>query len=75
MERFTCVRIKLISDTEEQQFIRGMIRGHISMICKGYAGANNKLLRSYNLNKPTSYIGYLDANNLNDHSLMQRLPN
>ena len=34
------------------------------MLCKGYAEANNKLLKSHNTNKPTSYIIYLDANNL-----------
>ena len=36
------------------------------MICKGYAEVNNKTLKSYNTNKPTSYI-YLDANNLYRH--------
>ena len=44
------------------------------MICKGYAGANNNFLKSYNDNKPTSYIIYLDANNLYGYSMMQLSP-
>ena len=41
------------------------------MICKGYAEANNKFLKCYDASKPTSYIIYLDANNLFGHSMMQ----
>ena len=40
------------------------------MICKGYAEANNKSLKSYDINKPTSCIIYLDANNLYGYSMM-----
>ena len=43
------------------------------MICKVYAEANNKFLKSYNANKPTSDIIYLDANDLYGHSMMQAL--
>ena len=43
------------------------------MICKGCAEANNKFLKSYDVNKSTSYIIYLDANNLYKHSMMQLL--
>ena len=43
------------------------------MIFKSNAEANNKFLKYYNANKPTSYIIYLDTNNLNGHSLMELL--
>ena len=43
------------------------------MNCKGYAESNDKCLKSYNSNKPTSYIIYLDANNLYGHSMVQLL--
>ena len=43
------------------------------MICKGYGKVNNKLLESYNTNKPALYIMYLDANTLLGHSMMQPL--
>ena len=44
------------------------------MICKGFAEANNKFLNSYDANKPTSYIIYLDACSLYGHSMMHLLP-
>ena len=36
--------------------------------------ANNKFSKSYGANKPTSYIIYLDKNNLYGHSMTQLLP-
>ena len=69
-KRFTCVTIKLILDIEKYQLIESMIRRAMSMICKGYAEANNKILRSYNPRTRTPYIRYLDVNNLNGHSMM-----
>ena len=64
MLKFTDVNIKLISDTEKHQFVESMIRGAISMICKGNAETNNNFLKSYNAEKSRSCIIYLDANNL-----------
>ena len=69
MLSITDVNLKLISDTEKYQFIESTIRGGISMICKDYPEVNNKFLKSYEANKPTSHIIYLDANNLYGHSL------
>ena len=43
------------------------------MICKGFAEASNKFLKSYDANKPTSHIIYLDANNFYGHSIMELL--
>ena len=74
MLRFTDVTLKLISDVEKYQFIESTIRGGISMIYKGYAEAYNKLLKSYDANKPTSYRIYLETNNLYGHSTMQLSP-
>ena len=44
------------------------------MICRCYAEANKKLLKSCYAKKPTSYTIYLNANNLYGHSVMQLLP-
>ena len=74
MLKFTDVTVKLISDIQKYQFIENTIKGGISMICKGYAEANNKFLKSYNANKPIPYIICLDANNLYGHTMMQILP-
>ena len=70
MLRFTVVNLRLVSDIEKYQFIESTIR---SMICKGYAQANNKFLKSYDDKKPTSNIICLDTNNLSGHSMMQLL--
>ena len=59
--RFTNINLQLILDIEENQFIKSTIRGGISKICKGYAEANNTFLKSYDADKSTSYIIYLDA--------------
>ena len=70
MLRFTNVNLKLILDIEKYQLVESLIRGGISMICKGYAEANNKSLKPYDINKATSCIIYLDANNLYGYSMM-----
>ena len=70
MLKFTNLNLKLILDIENYQLFESTIRGGISKICKGYAKANNKLLKSNHGNKPTSYRIYLDANNLYEQSMM-----
>ena len=78
----TGVRLKLISDMEKYQFNEHMIRNGTYMISEFFVEFNNKLLKSYNSNKPKSYIidpnnldvrRYLDANNIYQHSVMQLL--
>ena len=49
-------------------------RGGITHISKRYAEANNEYMKDYNPNKPTSYIQYLDANNLYGWAMSQKLP-
>ena len=46
MLKFTDVNLKLISDADNYQFIESLIKGGVSMICKGYAESNNKFLKS-----------------------------
>ena len=44
------------------------------MISHRYAKANNPYMKSYDKSKESSYIQYLDANNLYGHSMCQKLP-
>ena len=55
--------------------IQPNIRGGIFHASVRYARANNKLLGSlYDPSKPTSYIQYVDANNLYGWAMSQPMP-
>ena len=54
-------------------FERG-IHGGITHIAKRYAEANNKYTVNYDSTKPSTYIQYLDANNLYGWAMSQPLP-
>ncbi|PKC50812.1 hypothetical protein RhiirA1_485290 [Rhizophagus irregularis] len=52
------------------------LRGGISMVSRRYAYANNLGMGEgkWNMNKPKSFLLYLDANNLYGWAMMQYLP-
>ena len=50
------------------------IRGGICHSIQRYAKANNKYMKSYNNNEESSYIQYLDANNLYGWAVSKKLP-
>ena len=67
--------IYLICDPEMYRMIQPLIRGGICHASVRYAKANNKLMGSlYDPTKPTSYIMYVDANNLYGWALSQAVP-
>ena len=51
------------------------MRGGISTDMQRYAKANNPYLHGYDPDKETSYILFLDANNLYGWAMSQPLPN
>ena len=50
------------------------IRGGISHISKRYAEAINKYMKDFDESKPSTFIQYLDANNLYGWAVTQKLP-
>ena len=74
--KMTGTEFELLKDEEMYTFLEAGIRGGISMISHRKATANNPLLPTdaYDNTKPTSYIIYLDANNLYGWSMVQKLP-
>ena len=64
MLKMTDVKLEKISDIDKYLFIEKGSRGGISYIAKRYAKANNKYMIDYDPEKPSTFITYLDKNNL-----------
>ena len=69
-------RIKLdLNDPEHFLMVENNIRGGISVVSHRYAKANNPYNEQpYDPSLPTSYLTYVDANNLYGHAMRQPLP-
>ena len=74
MQKMTGVRLDLLTDVDMFNFIEKGMRGGISTITHRYALANNKYMKNYDPQKESSYIPYLDANNLYGWAMSQKLP-
>ena len=55
-------------------FIEKGMRGGIFWIAKRYSNANNKYMRSYDVNESSKFVMYLDANILYGWAMSQYLP-
>ena len=74
MLKMTGVKLEKISDIDKYLFIEKGLRGGISYIAKRYAKANNKYMNDYDPKKPSTFISYLDMNNLYGWAMSEYLP-
>ena len=72
----TEVKLELLTNIDMLLMVEKGIRGGICHAIYRYAKANNKYIKNYDKNKEpsSSYIQYLDANNLHGWAMSQILP-
>ena len=75
MLKLTGIEIDLVYDREMYEMIEAGLRGGMTQTTCKKVEANNKYMGSdYDQKKESSYINYLDANNLYGLSMIQKLP-
>ena len=74
MLKMTGIKLDLITDIDQYDFIEKGLCGGISYIANRYGQANNKYMKNYDNCKVSKSIMYLDANNLYGWAMSQYLP-
>ena len=74
MLKMTGVKLQLLDDIDMVLMVEKGMRGGISMISKKYAKANNPQVPDFDPSQPTTWLTYLDMNNLYGTSMSEPLP-
>ena len=74
MPKKTNVSLELLTDYDKFLMIESGIRGDIRQSIHRYTEANNKYVKNHNKNIPSSYLIYIDANNLYGWAMCKKLP-
>ena len=70
----TNIKLELLTDYDMLLMVEEGIRGGICHSIHRHARANNKCMKNYDKNEESSYIQYLDVNNLCGWAMSQKLP-
>ena len=70
----TGVKLELLTDNDMLMMVEKGIRGGMCHAIYRHAKTNNKYTKNYDKNTESSYLEYLDANNLYGWAMSQKLP-
>ena len=74
MLKYTECGLETVQNVDILMFIERAIRGGVSQCYNRFSGANNKYSDTYDTSKPSTFILYLDINNLYGWAMGQSLP-
>ena len=73
MLKITKVKIELLTDIDMVLMVENLIRGGLTQVVRKYGVANNKYLPDYDKNQKSTYLQYLDANNLYGYAMIKEI--
>ena len=68
------VKLELLTDNGMLLMFEKEIRGGMCQVSHHYSEANNKYMKNHDKNKESTYVEYLDANNLYGWAMSKKLP-